>query len=127
MLLIELLLNKDHLEESLKVEPEHYSLTRLDVSVLERLLVDLYSIVLEDQELTQSLLTLRTQIRLINNETDIFNSRLAFPTTGQAQIVRDHDKFLKQKAAFLLPLVEKALGLIEKRFGLRDPFALASK
>jgi Putative DNA-binding domain len=122
LLFIELLLNRENLQRFLSVEANEYSLVTLDSGVLDRLLVDTYSVVQEDHRLIQILLTLRTQIRVSNAKAQIFFSQMAQPLTNQTDLVAIHNQFMKEKADFLLPLISEALDILEKRFGIKDPF-----
>ena len=122
LLLIELLMNKEELDEIAKVDEGKYSLVTLDSSVLDRLLVDTYSLIQDEPNLVKILLALRSQIRVCNAKTRIFFSQMAMPLSNQEQIARSHNTFMKEKAALLVPLIDRALGLIETRFGLSNPF-----
>ena len=121
LLFIELLLNREHLQQVSAIEAGTYSLLTLDSSVLDRLLVDTYSVVQGEHQLIRILLTLRSQIRVTNAKARIFFSQMAQPLTGQNEIVAAHNQFMKQKAEFLLPLIAQAIDILEKRFGLTDP------
>ena len=122
LLLVELLLNRENLREFTSIEAGKYSLVTLDSAVLDRLLVDTYSVLQGEIRLIQILLTLRTQIRVANTKAQMFFSQMAQPLTGQAELAGKHNEFMKQKAEFLLPLIVEALQLIETRFGMKDPF-----
>jgi hypothetical protein len=122
LLLIELLLNRENIREFKSVEAGKFSLVTLDSAVLDRLLVDTYSVLQGEIRLIQILLTLRTQIRVANTKSQMFFSQMAQPLTGQAELASRHNEFMKQKAEFLLPLIEEALQLLETRFGIKDPF-----
>jgi len=82
LLFIELLLNRENLQQMSAITEAQYSLLTLDSSVLDRLLVDTYSVVQEEGQLIRILLTLRTQIRVTNAKTQIFFSQMAHPLTG---------------------------------------------
>jgi predicted HTH transcriptional regulator len=122
LLFIELLLNRENLQGMSAVQEGTYSLVTLDSGVLDRLLVDTYSVVQEEIRLIQILLTLRTNIRVMNAKTQIFFRQMAIRLIGQQEIVAAHGMFLKDKAAFLLPLIDEAIGILETKFGLTSPF-----
>ncbi len=122
LLFIELLLNRENLQQMSVIEESKYSLVTLDSSVLDRLLVDTYSVIQEEIELIRILLTLRTQIRAINAKVRIFFSQLALPLDGMNELVAKHNQFIKMKVDILLPLIAQAIEILEKRFGLIDPF-----
>jgi hypothetical protein len=122
LLFVELLLNRENLQQSYVTEPNKYSLITLDSSVLDRLLVDTYSVVQDEQQLIRILLTLRTQIRVANVKAQMFFSQMSLPLDGQTQIAENHNKFMKEKADLLLPLIAQAIDILKSRFGLKDPF-----
>jgi hypothetical protein len=122
LLLIELLLNRENLRGLKSIEPGKYSLVTLDSAVLDRLLVDTYSVLQDEIRLIQILLTLRTHIRVANTKSQMFFSQMAQPLTGQVELVARQNEFMKEKAEFLLPLIDEALQLLETRFGMKDPF-----
>ncbi len=121
LLFIELLLNRENLQQMSAITEGQYSLLTLDSSVLDRLLVDTYSVVQEEGQLIRILLTLRTQIRVTNAKTQIFFSQMAQPLTGMNTLTAQHNQFMKEKADFLLPLIGQAIDILKKRFGLKDP------
>jgi hypothetical protein len=94
LLLLELIDNKDQLSSFLNVPEGQYSLITLDASVLDRLLVDIYSVVQRNADLVNTLLTLRRQIRVCNAKTTIFFSQMAMPLTNHNTLVRDQNVFM---------------------------------
>jgi len=122
LLFVELLLNRENLQQAHVTEPNKYSLVTFDSSVIDRLLVDTYSVVQDDNQLVRILLTLRTQIRVINAKSQMFFSQMAQPLTGQTELAARHNQFMKEKAEFLIPLIEQAIRILEERFQLKDPF-----
>lgn len=122
LLFVELLLNRENLQQIYVKEPNKYSLITLDSGVLDRLLVDTYSVVQGERRLISILLTLRTQIRVANVKAQMFFSQMALPLDGQTQIAEKHNQFMKEKADFLLPLIAEAIDILKNRFGLEDPF-----
>lgn len=123
LLFIELAANKNQLSQIGEAQDDLPLLT-LDSAVLERLLVDLYSILQGDRELVRILLNLREQIRVCNSKIQLLFSRMALSYShgDKQKMVREHNAFMKQKAAFLNPQIDRALRVLEERFGLRDPF-----
>lgn len=122
LLFIELLLNRENLQGMSAIQEGKYSLITLDSGVLDRLLVDTYSVVQQEARLVQILLTMRTNIRVINAKTQIFFSQMAMPLSNQAAIATAHGVFLKEKAAFLVPLIDEAIQVLKTTFGLTNPF-----
>src|SRR5207245_1907929 len=125
LLYIELLNNKEQLATSANVADGSYSLVTLDSSVIDRLLVDVYSIILEDTALVRALLTLRQQIRVINTRANIFFSQMALSYTPESkrQMANEHTAFLRQRSEIMAPLIDEALQTLETRFGLQNPLA----
>jgi len=123
LLFVELLLNRENLQSMSTAEANKYSLITLDNAVLDRLLVDTYSVVQTEPRLVQILLTLRTHIRGTNAKTQMFFSKMALPLSGQEALAAKHNQFMKEKAEFLSPLIDEAIGVLKKRFGLVDPFS----
>lgn len=121
LLYIELLLNNEALVGMSRVLNNHYSLVTLDKNVLDRLLVDTYSVVQGQTELLRILLTLRSEIAIINNKSKIFFSQMALPLANNAQIVAEQNDFIKQKATALLPLIKQALEILGTQFHLKNP------
>jgi hypothetical protein len=113
--------NRENLEGFRLIEAGKYSLVTLDTNVLDRLLVDTYSVVQGELRLIQILLTLRTHIRIANSKAQIFFNQMALPLDNQSQLAAKHNQFMKEKADFLLPLISEALDILERRFGLKDP------
>lgn len=122
LLFIEVLLNRENLQQFLSFEANKYSLVTLDSGVLDRLLVDTYSVVQEDHRLIKILLTLRTQIRVSNVRAQIFFAQMALPLSEKTELVAKHNQFMKEKADFLLPLISEVLNILETRFGMKNPF-----
>lgn len=123
LLFIELAANKNQLSQ-IGGAQDALPLLTLDSSVLERLLVDLYSILQDDRELIRILLNLREQIRVCNSKIQLLFSRMAlsYSQSAKQEMVREHNAFMKEKAASLNPQIDRALRVLEERFGLRDPF-----
>jgi hypothetical protein len=121
LLLIELISNKELLSGYLDVKEGHYSLVRLDEGVLDSLLVDTYSVIQDDVELVRNLISLRIHIRTINAKIQIFFSQIALPTTGRDQLLAEQNAFLKERASFLLPIVEGCIRKLQDRYSLVPP------
>ena len=123
LLFIELLLNQENLQSMSSVAnvESQYSLLTLDSDVLDRLLVDTFSVIQGEHQLIKILLTLRTQIRVTNAKTQIFFNEMALPLTNRNESVVVHNKFIKEKSSFLLPLIAEAIEILEKQFGLVNP------
>jgi hypothetical protein len=125
LLYIELLSNIDLLQRMKITETgdqPSYSLITLDSTIIENLLTELYTILGSGKELIKILLAIRNTIKIINNKAKIFFSQVAMPMTNQAAIIIEHNKYINGRADFLLPLLNQALDILEKKFGLSNPF-----
>ncbi|MFC0429433.1 helix-turn-helix domain-containing protein [Kutzneria buriramensis] len=125
LLFIELVQNREVLQEVAHVDLGTYSLQTLDNDVLDRLLVDVYSLIQDDVELTRALLLIRQQIRAANSKTQIFFRQLSIPSVSYDNLIVNHLKFMQAVEAVLLPAIEQAVYILKERYGLRDPFAEA--
>lgn len=125
LLYIELLSNIETLNEmkshsTINIS-EDYSLFTLDSSIITSLLTDLYSIIGKDSELIKHLFTIKQNIQIINTNTRIFHSRISIPIGDVSPIVKEHNEFIIERVDCLIPIVEKAKDILEKRFNLRNP------
>jgi hypothetical protein len=122
LLFIELLVNREDFETASKIEgSDQYSLITFDSTVLDRLLVDTYSVIQGESQLIRILLTLRRRIRLANAKARIFFGQMALPLSDKNQIVALHNQYMKECADFLLLLIEEAITILEDRFALKNP------
>lgn len=127
LLVIELIENRQQLSEISKVDEGEYSLITLDSAVLDRLLVDSYSVIQDNPELIKLLFGLRRAIRICKVKSNIFFSQMQMAPyladEGQAQaITANHNDFMTAKASVLIPLIDQALRIIEERFSFRISF-----
>jgi len=123
LLFVELLLNRENLTDISRVKDGQYSLMTLETGVLDRLLVDVYSVLQAERRLVRILLTLRTQIQIINANAKIFFTKMALPRTDGKQVAAEYQTFMRSKEKLLVPLMTEALQILQNRFGLRDPLA----
>ncbi len=124
LLFIELIENKALLHSVKGVTLGRYPLRTLDSSVLDRLLVDLYSVVQDDPELIKLLLAVRRDIRACNVHTQIFFSQMGQTFSGlnaKVQMADEHTEFMRDRADHLIPLFDRAISILQSRFSLRDP------
>jgi Putative DNA-binding domain len=120
----ELLINAELLESMKSADVSQMnpqSLLTLDSIVITNLLTDLYTIIGKDHDLVKSLNTIRVNIRIINNKISHFLSQAALPLSNSMEITRHHNEFLNDKAQFLIPIIYKAIQIIEQDFGLKNP------
>ena len=123
LLFVELLLNRENLTDISRVKDGQYSLMTLETGVLDRLLVDVYSVLQAERRLVRILLTLRNQIQIINANAKIFFTKMASPRTDGEQVAAEYQTFMRSKEKLLVPLMTEALQILQNRFGLRDPLA----
>ena len=124
LLFIELLENKAVLHSIKRVTLGRYPLRTLDSSVLDRLLVDLYSVVQNDAELMKLLLAVRRDIRACNAQTQIFFSQMGQTFSGlgaKVEMADEHTEFMRDRADHLIPLLDRAIDILQSRFNLHDP------
>jgi hypothetical protein len=125
LLFIELLSNREQCSGMNIVEEhisDYYSLITLDSSVLQTLLVDTYPIIINDKELVRLLMSIRAQIKVMNNKTRIFYSEISLPVTTRKDIVKSHNEFINGKVNQLIPLLDKSLEILTAEYGLVNPF-----
>jgi len=125
LLFIELLSNKKQIESMIIPEnkiKEVYSLVTLDSSIIQTLLVETYPIIMLENELIKLLLTIREEIKIINNKIKIFYSQVALPLTNKEEIVKSHNEFINQKVKTLAQLIDRALEILQKKYNMVNPF-----
>ncbi len=126
LLYIELLSNIETLKE-MKVDQstqnisKSYSVLTLDSSIITSLLTDLYTIIGKNTELIKCLFIIRRNIQTINTKSRIFHSHISTPRTDLNQLVKEHNEFMNGQIDFLIPINEKAMDILEKRFNLQNP------
>ena len=125
LLFIELLSNREQIESMIIPEnkiKEVYSLVTLDSGILQTLLVETYPIIMLENELIKLLLTIREEIKVINNKIKIFYSQAALPLTNKKEIIKTHNKFINQEAKRLVQLIDMALEILQKKYDMSNPF-----
>ncbi|MFC2017150.1 helix-turn-helix domain-containing protein [Chloroflexota bacterium] len=123
LLLIELTSNRQLCDGMIMAEDKiegYHSLVTLDSNVLQTLLVDAYSIIINDDELVSILFRLKGTIRLMNNEMQIFISKVSLPSTGMKKTVRDHNEFVKGQVENIIPLFDRALEILVEKYGFSN-------
>ncbi len=127
LLFIELLSNKEVAEAMIVPEDKikgYYSLVTFDSTILQTLLVDTYPIIMRDSELIRLLITIREEIKVINNKMRIFFVKVALPLSGMQELVKKHNEFINKKVENLLPLIDKALKILQDRYGILNPYQI---
>lgn len=117
---IELLVIKNQAESMIVPEEKiktSYSLVTLDVKLLQNLLVDIYPIIIRDENLISEIISIREIISLIDNKIKIFYTQISVPRSKMDLLVEEHNKFIKQKAEDLISRLNKALQMIEGELG----------
>jgi len=124
LLYIELLSNIELLN-SMKIDDAEkensHSLITLDNTILNGLLIELYSSISKDKELIRILFNVRKKTKIINNKIKIFFSKVSLPMTNINSIVRDHNDFINTQVDNLKPILEKAIKILEFKFDLKNP------
>ncbi|KAA2282971.1 AlbA family DNA-binding domain-containing protein [Candidatus Nitrosocosmicus agrestis] len=93
----------------------------LDSTTITSLVSDLFSILGKDPGILRNLILIRKEISRMNLENELFNSRIILPQSNQRQIVIDHNIFINQTAAELIPHVEVTIQRIENQFQIKNP------
>ncbi|MFC1993059.1 ATP-binding protein [Chloroflexota bacterium] len=123
LLLIELTSNRQSCN-SMKIEEDkiedHYSLVTLDANVLQTLLVDTYSIIINDDELVSILIQLKKIISIMNNGMHVFYNQVSIPVSNRKKIIRDHNEFANRSVETIVPLLDRALEILVERYGFSN-------
>lgn len=90
-----------------------YSLGSLDVTVIETVLADIYTIIADNVELLETLYRIRGMCRTINNKTRIFYSQVALPLTNVESITKSHNDFLEPRCQSLIAHCDHAVVIID--------------
>jgi hypothetical protein len=126
LLYLELLSNKEQLE-GMKVPEDSiegsYSLVSLDSTIIDTLLSDVYSMIAKNSNLVKSLMSLRSENRVINNKIKVFYTQVALPMTNLGQITRKHNEYINGKIEELVPLFQAALANLESDFKIKNPLS----
>jgi len=123
LLFIELLSNREIAESMIIPEnkiKEVYSLVTPDSSVIQALLVETYPVIMLENELIKVLLSIREEIKVINNKIRIFYSQVAL--SNKEEIVKTHNEFINDRAKRLVQLIDIALEILQKKYGMSNPF-----
>lgn len=125
LLYLELLLDREKLIELVVPDDQiraAYPLVALDDSIINRLLVELYtSFFAGDNELVLMLYKIRSWAEIINNKAKIFFAEISLPMTGKESLVENYNLFLRDKVNLLRPFLERAINILESRYGLTNP------
>jgi hypothetical protein len=121
LLFIELVENKEVLQQTASVADGKYSLLVLDTAMLDRLVVDLYTIIQDVPDLMQTLSKIRRKIGALKTETSIFMSQMAlsYGPEDKKEMATSHRDFAKAVLQEIGPDMDKAIAALEKRFGLK--------
>ena len=96
--------NVDHTNEGNEYSPASYELT-----VINSVLSDTYSILIQNSELLRSLNQVRSKARSANNEISMFMSRVGVLTTNHQRMVSSHNTRMKQQSSELIESCKKAV------------------
>lgn len=86
-----------------------FSLVTFSMTVLETVLSDTYTILAEDQNILGTLTSLRQELRIANNEIQLFFSVAEMPMSNTAQRVRQHNEFMRGKSKRIVDLCDTAI------------------
>ena len=125
LLFIELLSNKE--QSTLMIISEDkitqdYSLIEFDSTILQALLVDIYPIIIREEELIKLLFVIRETIKIINNKNRIFYNAISLPSNDQSKIIKTHNEFVNSRVRLIIPLLDRAVEILQEKYGLSNPF-----
>ena len=129
LLFIELLSNREHCAIMIISEnkiTEDYSLIDFDSTILQTLLVDIYPIIIREEELIKLLFTIRENIKVMNNKNRIFYNEISHAVSpisnNQSKIIKNHNNFINSHVKLIIPSLDKALEILQDKYGLNNPF-----
>jgi len=93
----------------------------VDTAVLDRLLVDIYSVIQEDQELVRLLLDLHGRPNAVKVRTNQYLAEVTPPLADTARAERMYESWLQSNAFGLELSIDRALAILEERFDLQNP------
>ncbi|WP_342046000.1 AlbA family DNA-binding domain-containing protein [Bacillus sp. OTU530] len=92
----------------------HYSLSKYELSVLESVLSDTYTILADSVDLLSQLSILRKKCRVANTQIEMFHSKMVIPITNRSEIVRAHNLDIRGRAEEILELCHNTLELLSE-------------
>ncbi|MCZ8355460.1 MAG: ATP-binding protein [Cyclobacteriaceae bacterium] len=92
----------------------HYSLVKFNLSVIETILSDTFTILYTETELMIALNKLRNKCEIVNRSIEIFHSKLVLPRTDLNEILKDHNGFINIDVPKVLVLATKCSDLLIK-------------
>ncbi|MPZ07038.1 MAG: hypothetical protein GEU26_11600 [Nitrososphaeraceae archaeon] len=98
-----------------------YSPLKFELTITSTLLPEVYSIIQNDRELTQSLFRLKLQLSTINSEISIYHS--LDPERKEFQY-DTHNEYIRECIdEYSLPLMNNIMKTLELKYGLANPFS----
>lgn len=91
-----------------------HALATYDLSVIQSVLADTYSITSRSQALLDALSTLRFEVRNTNTRIELFFKRVVQPLDGIERMVTKHNRDMETNAANIIRLADSALLELEK-------------
>ena len=125
LLFIELLSNKEQSTFMIISEDkitDDYTLIEFDSTILQALLVDIYPIIIREEELIKLLFRIRETIKIINNKNRIFYNAVSLPSMNQKKIIKVHNEFVNLHVRRIIPWLDRALEILQDKYGLNNPF-----
>jgi hypothetical protein len=127
LLYVELRSNKTSLQSILEStdseDPNEYSPSTLEYSMLNTLLVDLYSIIGKDSDLIGDLLNIRFILNAINNESKIFFRKVSIPIGSNVPKIESHKGYVRNQINRVMPLIDRCLYNLENSYGIKNPLS----
>jgi schlafen family protein len=123
LLYLEMLMNRQEIDGISENRVGHNTLPLVDTAVLDRVLVDVYSVIQEDRELVQLLLELRGRINAIRVRTTRFLAEVTPPLADTGRAERMYASWLQSNVPGLEASIDRALHVLQDRFDLQNPLA----
>lgn len=98
-------------------ESTQYGMASIDLTVLETVIADTYSVTYRSPNLVAMLTALRSKARIVNNKTSQFRSFISLPMGGKDQLVKEHNEFVRPHCTQIVHLVQQILPLVDELAG----------
>lgn len=68
------------------------------------------------------LLDIRFAFNAINNESKMFFRKMSIPIGDRTSIIRSHNDYSRKQINHIMPTVARCLSILEKDYGVQNPF-----
>ncbi|MHB1930930.1 MAG: ATP-binding protein [Acidimicrobiales bacterium] len=94
-------------------DDQEYALATIDLSVLNGLLSDTYSLTYRDSTFLTELNAIRSRARIVNNKTAQFRASIVLPMSNKQDMVRAHNRYIRPHCHQIVSHVDTALPLLD--------------